>query len=252
MDLETHNYRQIEMLNQRGGRTLSIVDLIEAGTISVEMAAYAFRAMEHGSSLLTGARPGGAGKTTLMASFLHFLPPDERIITVDHAGVLPEGQSRTVNDPACYLVHEIGSGHYYGYLWGRDVADFVAMAEGPHRIASCLHADTLDELIEILCLPPLRVDYDSLGCVGLILFMHAGRGPAGYRHRVTTFHEADGRGGHRLLFEWNPADDTFRQVGELHDPTGLKPYLNFVRELAADGESDCREVRAKVVEFYRR
>jgi hypothetical protein len=42
MDFERHNHRQIEMLNQRGGRTLSIVDLIQAGTISVP----------HSSSLL--------------------------------------------------------------------------------------------------------------------------------------------------------------------------------------------------------
>ncbi len=31
MDVQQHNHRQIEMLNQRGGRTLSIVDLISAG-----------------------------------------------------------------------------------------------------------------------------------------------------------------------------------------------------------------------------
>jgi hypothetical protein len=45
MDIERHNRRQIEQLNQRGGRMLSIVDLIRAGTISVEMVAYAMRAM---------------------------------------------------------------------------------------------------------------------------------------------------------------------------------------------------------------
>jgi hypothetical protein len=44
MDLERHNHQQIELLNQRGGRTLSIVDLIQAGTLSIEMAAYAMRA----------------------------------------------------------------------------------------------------------------------------------------------------------------------------------------------------------------
>ena len=74
IDLEQDNHRQIEQLNQRGGRMLSIVDLIQAGTISVEMAAYAMRAMEAGDSLLTAARPGGAGKTTLMAALLNFLP----------------------------------------------------------------------------------------------------------------------------------------------------------------------------------
>ena len=54
---------------------LSIVDLIQAGTMSVKMAAYAMRAMHQGASLLTAARPGGAGKTTLMAAILNFLPP---------------------------------------------------------------------------------------------------------------------------------------------------------------------------------
>jgi type IV secretory pathway ATPase VirB11/archaellum biosynthesis ATPase len=75
MDLEQHNHRQIEQLNQRGGRMLSIVDLIQAGTIRVQMAAYAMRAMAEGASLLTAAGPGGAGKTTLMAALLNFLPP---------------------------------------------------------------------------------------------------------------------------------------------------------------------------------
>jgi len=38
MDLEARNLRQIEQLNQRGGRALSIVDLIRAGTIDVDPA----------------------------------------------------------------------------------------------------------------------------------------------------------------------------------------------------------------------
>lgn len=39
MDIERHNHEQVEQLKQRGGRTLSIVDLIQASTLSVEMAA---------------------------------------------------------------------------------------------------------------------------------------------------------------------------------------------------------------------
>ena len=49
MDSERHNHQQIEQLKQRGGRTLSIVDLIQAGTLSVEMAAYTMRAMHQGA-----------------------------------------------------------------------------------------------------------------------------------------------------------------------------------------------------------
>ena len=125
MDTERHNDQQIERLNQRGGRTLSIVDLVQAGTISIEMAAYGMRAMQRGASLLTGARPGGAGKTTLMAAFLSFLPPGVPIITTDHSRVIADALRKPPREPRCYLAHEIGSGHWYGYIWDRDVADFL-------------------------------------------------------------------------------------------------------------------------------
>ena len=162
MDIERHNYRQIEQLNQRGGRMLSIVDLIQAETISVEMAAYAMRAMAEGASLLTAARPGGAGKTTLMAAILGLLPPGVRLVTVDSSGVIYEALQQSTVEPACFLAHEIGSGNWYGYIWGQDVADFFSLIEGQRRIASCLHADTLEELTGILCSPPLRVTRQTL------------------------------------------------------------------------------------------
>ena len=227
MDIERHNHEQIERLNQRGGRTLSIVDLIQAGTISIEMAAVAMRAMHQGASILTGAVPGGAGKTTLMASILHFLPPDVPIVTVDHSRVIADGLARP-SEPSCYLAHEIGSGHWYGYIWGRDVADFLALIEGPRRIASCLHADTLEQLTDILTSPPLGVSPEALGRVGLILFMHVSRGPRGTRRRVAAF----------------------RQVAEPRDAAVLPRYTAFIRRLAHDGDADAHAVRRKVLEFY--
>jgi len=38
--LQDKNLREIEGLNQRGGRTLSFVDLIAAGTMTAEMVAH--------------------------------------------------------------------------------------------------------------------------------------------------------------------------------------------------------------------
>jgi len=248
VDVERHNHEQIEMLNQRGGRTLSIVDLVGAGTISVAMAAYAMRAMERGASVLTAARPGAAGKTTLMATLLGFLPPGVRIVTVDSPRAIADGLARPANEPLCYLAHEIGSGHWFGYIWGRDVADFLSLMDGPRRIASCLHADTLDELTDILCSPPLHVPRELLGRVGLILFMHVA---PGHRRRVAAFHEADGQGGHRLLFEWDRKIDSFRQTGESADAVELRPYRDFVQRLVEEGDVEVEAVRGKVVEFYR-
>jgi len=251
MDVEARNDREIERLNQRGGRTLSLVDLIRAGTIGVEMSAYAMRAMERGASLLTGARPGGAGKTTLMAALLHLLPPDVPIITVDRARVIADALARPAAEPACYLVHEIGSGHWYGYLWGADVARFLSLIDDGRRIASCLHADTLEELAEIVCSPPLQATRASLGRVGLVLFMHVDGRRGAPRRRVASFWEADPSGGHQLLFAWQPETDTFEAVRPLSDPEGLAPYVAFIQRLVEAGETDARAVRARVVEFYR-
>ena len=125
MDIQRHNQRQIEKLNQRGGRMLSIVDLIQAGTISVEMAAYAMRAMGEGAFLLTAARPGGAGKTTLMAALLGLLPPEVPLVTVDSSRTIHDGLQRSATEPACYLADEIGSGDWYGYIWGREVGELL-------------------------------------------------------------------------------------------------------------------------------
>ena len=251
MDPERLNHEQIERLNQRGDRTLSIVDLVQAGTLSVEMAACGMRAMAEGASILTGARPGGAGKTTLMASFLHLLPPGVRIVTVDRPSVIAEARAHPPDEPLCYLAHEIGSGHWYGYIWGRDVPAFLSLIGGPRRAASCLHADTLEELADILGSAPLGASREALGRVGLILFMHVRPGPRGMRRRVAAFHEPDGRGAHRLLYRWHEPSDAFERVEPPRDPQGLAPYEDFIQRLVDAGEADAQAVRRKALAFYR-
>lgn len=251
MDIERSNFEQIERLNQRGGRTLSVIDLIQAGTLSVEMAAAAMRAVHEGASLLTGARPGGAGKTTLMASFLHLLPPGEEIVTVDSPRVLAAASEAPCGQRRCYLVHEIGSGHWYGYLWGPAVGEFVALAGPPRRIASCLHADLLEELVGIICAPPLDARPQDVVRVGLILFMHVA-GRVRPVRRVGAFYQADGRGGHLLRYRWNEATDTFDTVQPWTEEQvrALGPYTQFLSRLLADGVRYAEDVRAEALRFY--
>jgi len=238
--------REIERLNQRGGRSLSIVDLIRAGTMDVGMAACGMRAIAEGGSILTGAVPGGAGKTTLMAALLHFLPAHVPIVTVDHPSVIDDAEP----GPACYLAHEIGSGHWYGYIWGRDVARYFALIAGGRRIASCLHADTLGQMRDILLSPPLHVAADAFARVELILFMAVRRGLRSVTRRVSTLYEADGEGGHRLLYAWDDPTDTFRQVAEPRNPDSLAPYEAFVERLLDEGDADAEAVRRKAMGFY--
>ena len=243
--LERKNLAEIEGLNQRGGRTLSFVDLIRAGTLSVEMVAHCWAAIAHGASFLTAARPGGAGKSTVLANLLILLPPGEEIVTVTEARA--DGDT-----PRCLLAHEIGSGHWYGYIWGRQVAEFLARMAAGKRVASCIHADTLDELRDILLAPPLEVPAAHLDLLDLILFVHvttAGR-------RVAALWERADRG-HRLAFEWEAAGDRIvrngpspllERLGAGED--GSERKLALVRDIMDEGEAEFAAVRARVLTGY--
>ncbi|MCK5526789.1 MAG: hypothetical protein KAJ05_06545, partial [Candidatus Latescibacteria bacterium] len=85
--------RVLDDCNQRGGRMLSLVDLITAGTVDLPLAAYLSAAMRSGASLLVGARPGGAGKTTVMCALLNFLP-DDTILRPVASRTAPESGQR--------------------------------------------------------------------------------------------------------------------------------------------------------------
>jgi len=130
------------------------------------------------------------------------------------------------------------------------VGDFVSLIDGQRRIASCLHADTLEELTGILCSPPLRVTREALGRVGLILFMHVAPMPRGYRRRVASLWEADGQGGHRLVFRWEAHADRFVPTADLHEPGQLKRYEDFIQGLLNTGEAEMAVVRRRVTQFY--
>ena len=224
--IEAENLRQIERLNQRGGRTLSCIDLIAAGTFSLEIAGLCAAAIARGASMLTGAVPGGAGKTTLMASLLGFLAPGRPIATVESADDL---STSCADNEAVYLVHEIGSGPWYGYLWGPAVADYMALARGPGSIATCLHADTVDETLGILSSPPLGARPQDLDHIGLMLFINR----SGGHHRVTTACVPAAGGGHGRLFEWDRWSGSHLRMGGEDVLSPLCELLNTSRaELA--------------------
>jgi len=269
-DLEQRNVQQLEDLNQRGGRMLTVVDLIEAGTLSADMAATVMYALAQGASLLTAARPGGAGKTTLLAAFLNLLPPGVKIITVDSPSVVRQALSVSSTTPECFLVHEIGDGHWYGYLWGRPVADYFRLIGNRRRIASCLHADTFRELTEILLGPPLGVARDDLDRVGLFAFIHVDFSASrGYRtrRRVASLECRAPFVPRNFRFVWDPVADDFTVA--LHDDgknayaaTGddladwfASPVCELFRQFIAGlMEKNARylaDVRKEVLAFYR-
>jgi len=247
-ETETHNLRQIEALNQRGGRTLSIVDLILADTITAEAAAYVGEAIGRGASFLTAANPGGAGKTALLAALLAFLPEGVPIVTVDGPDVLEPPDPGAA--PCCCLAHEIGAGHWYGYLWGEVVARYLRLARGPHSIASCLHADTREELHAALLSPPLAVSRDDLLAVDFLLFMHVDAVRGQLRRRVSAIYQTvPPAGEHRLIFRWDRSADALRAAGSLPPRPEAAGLARFLDASARAGLRDFSAFRRAYLAF---
>ncbi|MGD9497165.1 MAG: hypothetical protein AB7Y46_12780 [Armatimonadota bacterium] len=251
MDVPEANLGEINSLNQRGGRMLSVVDLIEAGSLDEQVAGYLLTAVAAGASFLCAAGPGGVGKTTLLACLLSFLPPGERICTVTDPWRLPPPPC-----PTCYLCHEIGSGHWYGYLWGEAAAQFLALHR-QGRIAASLHADTVPEMQAQLLGEGVGADQADLAAVDLLAFMVR----MGGMRRVSAVYEAVG--GERLDFRrtvtWRPERDDFvlrpdrrlaRLLGE--DPRPLmEAATEFIARLVRDRVQHLEDVMAAVAGFYR-
>ncbi len=130
----------VNRANQRGGRMLSVVDLVEAGTLTLAQAAWLVGRVQAGASWLVGARPGGAGKTTVMAALLAMVPPRSVLRLTGRGGGWQAAEAGE------YLVaYELSPGYYDAYIWGAEVARFFALGAGGCRLVSNLHADTLEE-----------------------------------------------------------------------------------------------------------
>lgn len=204
-EAEDHNLEEIYRLNQRGGRTLSVTDLMDAGTIDPDTAALCWITVEQGESFLAGAVPGGAGKTTLMGSLLAFLPTGEEIVTTATPEITERAVSGKYRPPICLLAHEIGSGPWHAYIWGDDARRFFQAAhEDGYRCVSCLHADNPPQVRDTL--ESCDVPDEDLRQIGMQIFMWLGGSRMSPTRRVNSMHlRLDGE--LRKIMDYDSTDD---------------------------------------------
>lgn len=216
--------------NQRGGRMLSLIDLLDDGSIDLPLAGYLAAAMRGGASLLVGANPGGAGKTTVMCALLNFLPDDVALQAVDDRAVLSQAAQKPSGE-VCYVAHEISPAtYYYAYVWGRDAQAFFRLAADGHLIASNLHADTLDETRDQLCRQN-DVDPAHLAAVRLKIYLGTEGHRFSMRRWVDRVYEHDGEHD-RLLWEEQRPGDFVQHAKSAHlAQEAVARYTDFVADL---------------------
>lgn len=234
---------EIDRCNQRGGRMLSIIDLIDAGTVSVELAAYALAAIRQGASFLVGAVPGGAGKTTVMGALLNFVPDDVQLRPADGLPAI-EAAARSREPRCCCICHEIGRGPYYAYLWGDELRAFFDLPPAGHMIATNLHADTYEQARDQIC-GDNGVSEAALRRMNLMLFLSV-RGGFRARRRIAAVWESDGEADHRRIFSADRPDAPIAPT-PLVTPDALAAARATVERLRADGARTIEDARAAIV-----
>jgi len=232
---------ELNRCNQRGGRMLSVLDLLDADTLGLDLAAYLMARISRGASFLVGAVPGGAGKTTVMCALLNLLPKDVVLEAATAEAVRRAGHAEEAGK-RCYVCHEIGSGPYFAYLWDRDLRDYCALADKGHVLATNLHADDLDEAHAQICVQN-RAPEAHFRHFALMLFLHVGGGYTRRSRRVETVYAAEGAGPHRLVY------DAGRGVQPSLESAWERRCRDFLEEEFRSGRREIEAVRGRVLAF---
>ncbi len=125
---------------------LSITELLQAGTMSADLAALFWISLERRASLIVAADPPSSGKSTVLTALFAFLPPETRAYFTRGWGETFDLPPLSDSDPTYILVNEI-SDEIPVYSWGPYVVHiFELMAQG-YSMASTIHADTVEETI---------------------------------------------------------------------------------------------------------
>ncbi|NOY80021.1 MAG: hypothetical protein GXP31_03345 [Kiritimatiellaeota bacterium] len=220
----------IERSNQRGGRMFSVADLIAARTLTAGQAAWIAGCVLDGSSWLVGARPGGAGKTTVMSALLGLLPPPRRMYIAN------PGTGWERSGPGdCVVAYEIGAGPYDAYIWDRELRAFVRLARRGVRIVTNLHADTLEQARNQV-VGQNDVSPEDFARFGLFLPIRLSQVGFSLRREIFEIYRSGPSGWGRVSRE---------QAEDLADPA----ITDFLDAAVADGRREIRAFRARWLQF---
>ncbi len=147
---------------------LSILDLVNSGTIDCKLASLLWTLMENRASLLVAAGPSSAGKTTLLRALLDFLPPGLKQIPL--RGDYEDFQFVNSGHPEnTYLIaEEIGYWGYADYLRGEQaVRTFKLLPQG-YALGATIHGRNSEEVVYVLH-KVIGIPLDLIALLGIIV-----------------------------------------------------------------------------------
>jgi energy-coupling factor transporter ATP-binding protein EcfA2 len=147
---------------------LSVLDLVNSGTIDTKLAALLWTLMENRASVLVAAGPSSAGKTTLFHALLDFLPPEIKQIAL--RGDYEDFQFvNSAHPEKAYLTaEEIGYWGYAEYLRGEQALRAFELLPQGYALGAAIHGRTSEEVIYVLH-QMLGIPVDLIARLGVIV-----------------------------------------------------------------------------------
>lgn len=219
---------------------LSVMELIDFGTLDYMMAAYLSFVLEEGMNMfVVGAT--ASGKTTTMNALTTFILPDKKIVSIEdtpelqvpHQNWIREqtrgggrdkmGSEVDMFDLLRAALRQRPDRIIIGEIRGVEGAiAFQAMQTG-HGVISTFHAGTVGRLIQRLTGEPINIPKAYIDNLEVVLIQSAVRAPGlGMVRRVTSINEiigydpVDQSFSFIEAFRWNPANDTFEFPGYMN------------------------------------
>jgi hypothetical protein len=214
-----------------------VVELVASGTLDAELAAHLWLLIEARVPIIVAAEAQWVGKSTMLDAILEFLPPDVRLVELageeEAFGWLPQaselgwpGIAHPASDAdpvrpdtTVLFAHEL-SDHLPAYTWGAAARIAVRAASIGYGVAATIHADTLEEVFEVLREPPVRLTDDELSHLGVVLVMRrlddGGRSVVAAHYVRPVARDEHGhvqRLGPAVLATWDHDTATFEHFG---------------------------------------
>ena len=197
----------------------SILDLVRNGTMSAEMAATLWAAVDARWSWVAAAIPRLAGKSTVTNAMLELLPSAVPVHRLD--GSEEEMARHKAAATGGYLVvGEFSRAPVPTYIWGAPVRRVFDTLTVGYSLATGLHAPGLQEVCDVICQGNGVAD-EQASFINLALYIRRfGDGPNDFWRRLAEVHEIDrvenGRPVGRLLHRWEESDDRSEVVEAPH------------------------------------
>ena len=151
---DPRNPYERRMWHYESDRPLSVAQLITLGSMDARVGALLWLLIErHTPYIISGPTDPtpGVGKTTTLNAMLDFLPNGSALVYT--SGMFERFEFRELEEvqPSNTLVlcNEV-SDHLRIYMWGRVARRFLDLPAEGYSIATSMHADTLDDVLDAL------------------------------------------------------------------------------------------------------